>query len=319
MKYKDYYKILGVERGADSDVIKRAYRRLARKYHPDVSKEPDAEARFKEVSEAYEALSDPEKRAAYDQLGAGFQQGQDFRPPPGWEFHGHGGPAGFGQGQADETFSDFFESLFGGANPFADVGGFESRVHARHGRARGGRRQGGSQTAAITISLEDAFHGATRTVSLSNGQGGSRSLRVKIPAGVTEGQQIRLGGQGESGSGGGQAGDLYLKISIAPHRQYRLEGRDVHLELPVTPWEAALGAQLKVPTLGGWIDMKIPAGSQAGKRFRLRGRGLPGNPPGDQYVTLQIVAPRAETETARELYRRMQKEMPINPRGNLTV
>lgn len=314
MQYKDYYKILGVDRNAGSDEIKRAYRRLARKYHPDVSKEADAEARFKEVSEAYEALSDPEKRAAYDQLGANYQQGQDFRPPPGWEFHGHG----FGTGRADnQSFSDFFESLFGDAGPFEDLGGFGGRARQARGHRAG--RQGGDQSAEITIPLEDAFRGTTRTVTLTDQLGQKRSLRVKIPAGVTEGQQIRLGGQGEAGRGGGRAGDLYLKVNIAPHRQYRLDGRDVHLDLPVTPWEAGLGAQLKVPTLGGWIDMKIPPGSQSGTRMRLRGRGLPGKPPGDQYVTLKIVTPKAETEAARDLYRRMQKEMPLNPRADLTV
>ncbi len=314
MEYKDYYKILGVKRDASNEDIKRAYRKLARKYHPDVSKEADAEARFKEVSEAYEALSDPEKRAAYDQLGSGWRQGQDFRPPPGWEFHGHG--FGTGRGDADTAFSDFFESLFGGGDPFADMGGFRTR--GRRG-GRGSRRPGKDQTAAITITLEEAYRGASRTLKLDDGRGGSRTLRVNIPAGVTEGQRIRLGGQGESGVDGAPAGNLFLEVHIAPHRQYRVEGRDVHLDLPVTPWEAALGAQLKVPTLGGWIDMKIPPGSQSGKRLRLRGRGLPGKPAGDQYVTLKIVTPRADTESSRELYRRMEKEMPLNPRENLTV
>lgn len=317
MEYKDYYKILGVDRTAGTDEIKRAYRKLARKYHPDVSKEANAEERFKEVSEAYEALSDPEKRAAYDQLGANYQQGQDFRPPPGWEFHGGGG---FEHGQADQSFSDFFESLFGGGSPFGDMGGgFNSRAYSRHARGPGVRRQGSDQSASITITLEEAFHGATRNITLSDAAGGSRNLRVKIPAGVNQGQQIRLSGQGEPGRGGGEPGNLFLEVTIAPHRQYRLEGRDVHLDLPVTPWEAALGAQLKVPTLGGWIDMKIPAGSQSGKRFRLRGRGLPGKPPGDQYVNLQIVAPKPKTEAARQLYQRMEEEMPLNPREKLSV
>lgn len=326
MQYKDYYKILGLDRNAGSDEIKRAYRKLARKFHPDVSKEANAEERFKEVSEAYEALSDPEKRAAYDQLGANYRQGQDFRPPPGWEFHGHGfghghgrSRGGFEQGQADQSFSDFFESLFGGAGPFSDMGGFNSRAHSRQARGPGARRQGSDQSASITITLEEAYNGVTRNITLNDVAVGGRNLRVKIPAGVTQGQQIRLSGQGEPGRGGGAAGNLFLEITIAPHRQYRLEGRDVHLDLPVTPWEAALGATLKVPTLGGWIDMKIPAGSQSGKRFRLKGRGLPGKPAGDQYVTLQIVAPKPKTETERELYRRMEEAMPHNPREKLTV
>ncbi|MCC5860229.1 MAG: DnaJ domain-containing protein [Ectothiorhodospiraceae bacterium] len=307
MEYKDYYKVLGVDRKASQADIKKAYRRLARKYHPDVSKEPDAEARFKEISEAYEVLHDPEKRAAYDQLGSGWRQGQDFRPPPGWDWNGD-----FGRDAGDSVFSDFFENLFGQGSRFGGRRGF-SGAQGFGGQARG---RGEDQRAEVTISLEEAYRGTTRTVRLNGAA--PRQIRVKIPAGVTEGQQIRLGGQGAPRPGG-RAGDLYLQIRIAPHRQYRLEGRDVFLELPVTPWEAALGATLKVPTLGGWIDMKIPPGSQNGKRLRLKGRGLPGRTPGDQYVILRIVTPPAETEAARDLYRRMRDEMPMDPRENLTV
>ncbi|MCH8506430.1 MAG: DnaJ domain-containing protein [Ectothiorhodospiraceae bacterium] len=315
MEYKDYYKLLGVDRNATQADIKKAYRRLARKYHPDVSKESDAEARFKEVSEAYEVLHDPDKRAAYDQLGASWKQGQDFRPPPGWQWSGDFDGAG---GQSD--FSDFFESLFGGmGSPFERRGGF--------GSSRGFRRRGEDQVVTTTITLEDAYNGASRTLNLQTRITGAdgrqhlepRKLRVKSPAGVTQDQQIRLSGQGQPGQGGGDRGDLYLKINIAPHRQYRLEGRDVHLDLPVTPWEAALGCSLKVPTLGGWIDMKIPAGSQNGKRLRLKGRGLPGKPAGDQYVHLKLVTPPADTEAARALYRKMRDEMPMDPRESLTV
>ncbi|MCP1673160.1 curved DNA-binding protein [Natronocella acetinitrilica] len=314
MEFKDYYKVLGVPRDAPQEVIKKAYRRLARKFHPDVSKESDAEARFKEVSEAYEVLQDPEKRQAYDQLGANWKQGQDFRPPPGWEWQGGGRGAG-----ADAAFSEFFESLFGhGRDPFADFGGF---------RRASAPRKGQDQTVTTTITLEDAFHGATRNLRLqtrvTDGNGQQRleprQLRVRIPAGVTQGQQIRLSGQGQPGVGGGARGDLYLEINIAPHKQYRLEGRDIHLDLPVTPWEAALGCKLQVPTLGGWIDMTVPAGAQNGKRFRLKGRGLPGKPPGDQYVTLQLMTPPADTEKAKALYRRMRDEMPLNPRESLRV
>lgn len=318
MEYKDYYKVLGVDRKATQADVKKAYRRLARKYHPDVSKEPDAEARFKEVSEAYEVLHDPEKRAAYDQLGSSWHQGQDFRPPPGWTWSGD-----FGHGGArDSAFSDFFESLFGEGSPFGGRRGFGGP----QGFGARARPRGEDQQAEVTISLEEAYRGSTRTVRLESRtpqpdgyyRMEPRQIRVKIPAGVTEGQQIRLAGQSSQGIGG-PAGDLYLKIRIAPHRQYRLEGRDVHLDLPITPWEAALGATLKVPTLGGWIDMKIPPGSQNGKRLRLKGRGLPGKTPGDQYVTLRIVTPPADSEAARALYRRMREEMPMNPRENLTV
>lgn len=318
MEYKDYYKVLGVDRKATQADIKKAYRRLARKYHPDVSKEPDAETRFKEVSEAYEVLHDPEKRAAYDQLGSGWRQGQDFRPPPGWQWSGD-----FGQGgAADSAFSDFFESLFGGGSPFGGRRGFGGG----HGFGARQAPRGEDQEAEITVSLEEAYRGTMRTVRLQTPvvQGGGqyrmepRQIRVKIPAGVTEGKRIRVAGQAAAGMGGG-SGDLFLRVRVAPHRQYRLEGRDVHLELPITPWEAALGATLKVPTLGGWIDMKIPPGSQNGKRLRLKGRGLPGRSPGDQYVTLRIVTPPADSEAARALYRRMRDELPMNPRENLTV
>ena len=323
MEYKDYYKTLGVDRNAGQDEIKKAYRRLARKYHPDVSKEKDAEARFKEVSEAYEVLGDPEKRATYDQLGNSWHQGQDFRPPPGWEYRTSRGGA-----DADSVFSDFFESIFGAGDPFGGgtrARGFHARGGggARGGRSQGFRTRGEDQHATITISLEDAYHGATRNLNLQthreDGTVEPRQVRVKIPPGVTQGKQIRLAGQGPPGMGGGPRGDLYLEVNIAPHRQYELRGRNIHLQLPITPWEAALGATVKVPTLGGWIDMKIPPGSQNGQQLRLKGRGLPGKSPGDQYVELNIVTPKADTEGARELYERMSREMPMNPRENLTV
>ena len=323
MEYKDYYKTLGVDRDASQADIKKAYRRLARKYHPDVSTEKDAEARFKEVSEAYEVLGDADKRATYDQLGSGYHQGEEFRPPPGWEFHSSRRGGGF-NGDPDSVFSDFFESIFGGGDPFSGggFGGGTRSFNARSGRS-GFSARGEDQTATITVSLEDAYRGAQRKLNLQtrqeDGRVEPRQVRVKIPAGVTQGQQIRLSGQGQPGIGGGPRGDLYLQINIAPHRQYRVEGKNVYLDLPITPWEAALGATLKVPTLGGWIDMKVPAGSQNGKRFRLKGRGLPGSPAGDQFVELQIVTPKADTEAARELYERMREEMPMNPRENLTA
>jgi curved DNA-binding protein len=293
MEYKDYYRTLGVARDASAEDIKRAYRKLARKYHPDVSKEPNAENRFKDVAEAYEVLKDPEKRAAYDQLGSNWQAGQGFSPPPGWTWS-----AEFRGGQGGAGFSDFFDSLFG------------------HGFAgeRGPRRRSTreDQHARVQITLEDAFHGSSRAVNLSQPGGRSRTLEVRIPKGVRAGQRIRLAGQGSGG------GDLYLEIDFAPHRLYRLEGTDLYLDLPITPWEAALGATVKVPTLGGPVELTIPAGAQSGDKLRLRGRGLPATPtPGDQYVVLKMVTPAARTDAARDLYNRMASERPLDPRRSL--
>ena len=293
MQFRDYYEILGVARGASQDDIKRAYRRLARKYHPDVSKEANAEARFKEVGEAYEVLKDPEKRKAYDRFGKDWKHGQEFRPPPGWERQFNFGGGGFSGGSG---FSDFFETLFGQS-------GFQ-------GGARGSMRaKGGDQSVRIEIPLEDAFRGATRGITIRG-----RTLSVRIPPGVTEGQRIRLGGQGGPGTGGGPAGDLYLTVTHKVHPLFRTEGRDVHLKLPVAPWEAALGATVAVPTLGGKVDLKIPRSSRAGRTLRLKGRGLPGRPHGDQYVTLEIVTPPADTPEAESLYRTMSETMSFDPR-----
>jgi curved DNA-binding protein len=313
VEFKDYYKIMGVERDATQDEIKRAYRRLARKFHPDVSKEPDAEARFKEVGEAYEVLKDPQKRAAYDQVGsrADWQGGRDFSPPPDWD-------AGFefsGGGYTDASeFSDFFESLFGRAR-----GGVRS--------ARGFQARGQDHHAKIIVSLEDAFQGATRTITLQSPELDAeghvitreRNLHVRIPRGVTEGQHIRLPGQGAPGIGKAPAGDLYLEIAFAPHRLFKAYGKDIHLELPVTPWEAGLGQTVTAPTLGGNVELKIPPGSSSGSKLRLRGRGLPGDPPGDQYVRLRMVTPRADTEAARALYETMARELPLNPRSEMGI
>lgn len=312
MEFKDYYQILGVDRSANLDQIKKAYRRLARKYHPDVSKEEDAENRFKEVGEAYEVLKDPEKRAAYDQLGSNWRAGQDFRPPPNWdsgfEFSGDLGGAG--------GFSDFFEALFGSA----------AMGQARGGRGRGARAAGEDHHARIEIGLEDAYHGATRTITLqvpevtADGHVVTRqhSLNVRIPQGVTQGQRIRLAGQGApSPWDGATRGDLYLEIVFRHHPLYRADGRDIYLDLPVTPWEAALGLRVPVPTLGGKVELKIPAGSQSGDKLRLKGRGLPGKPPGDQYVVLRLVTPRADTPTARALYEKMAADLAFNPRADI--
>ncbi|MFP4208365.1 MAG: DnaJ C-terminal domain-containing protein [Wenzhouxiangella sp.] len=306
MQFKDYYKTLGVEAGASADEIKRAYRKLARKYHPDVSKEADAEARFKDIGEAYEALKDPEKRAQYDQLRqGGWRQGQEFRPPPDW---GSGWQSA-GDGQGYSGFSDFFESLFGG------LGG--SRFsNGRRQASAGLKARGRDVHASVSIDLPTAYAGGVQRLSLSSG-GGSRTLNVRIPAGVTEGRQIRLSGQGEPGLGGGPAGDLYLEVHLKPHPQFEIQGQDVHLTLPIAPWEAALGARLGIPTLGGRVEMNIPPGTSSGKRLRLKGRGLPGKTAGDQYVIVKVVVPPAESARARELYEALKTEQSFDPRAGM--
>jgi len=315
MEYKDYYKIMGVSRSATQDEIKRAYRKLARKYHPDVSKEKDAEAKFKELGEAYEVLQDPEKRAAYDRLGANWKAGEDFRPPPNWdegfEFRGGGFPGG-GAG----VFSDFFEQLFG-------RGGFRPSEQS----ARGFQTRGQDAHAKIYIDLEDSIRGTTRNITLSapemdargHVQVKQRSLNIKIPKGIKPGQHIRLSGQGDPGSGGGKAGDLLLEIAFNPHRLYRISDADIYLDLPVTPWEAALGAKIKVPTPDGNVDLTIPPNSHQGSKLRLKGRGLPAKTPGDFFVVLQIALPPANTERAKALYQKMQQELNFNPRQSLGV
>ncbi len=320
MEFKDYYTVLGVERSASQDEIKRAYRKMARKYHPDVSKEADAEARFKEVGEAYEVLKDPEKRAAYDQLGARWKEGQDFRPPPGWDqgFEFHGG--GYTEADASQ-FSDFFESLFGGA---AAAGGGGFHYHRSGGTAH---MRGEDTHAKVLIDLEDAYNGTTRPITLRHTEMGAdgrpqiktRTLNVKIPKGVRQGQHIRLAGQGGAGVGEGKAGDLYLEVEFKPHPFYRVEGRDVYLDLPVAPWEAALGASVKAPTLGGTVELKIPPGSKSGNKMRLKGRGIPGNPPGDLYAVLNIALPPAQSDEAKALYREMADKLAFNPRAALGV
>ncbi len=322
MKFKDYYQTLGVARDATPDDIKKAYRKLARKYHPDVSKEGDAEARFKEIGEAGEVLRDLEKRAAYDAAGSqwarqqaagqGHGREQDFSPPPGWD-------AGFefsGRGDADgdaRDHSDFFEALFGRA-------------------ARGQPRRrpdmhvaGQDHHAKVLIDLEDAYQGARRGISLrmpaldDEGRGvlQERVLDVNIPKGIREGQHLRLAGQGGPGLGDGPAGDLYLEIAFNPHRLYRVDGRDVYLDLPVAPWEAALGANVSAPTPDGGVELTIPAGSVSGRKLRLKGKGIPGTPAGDFYVVLSIALPPSDNPKAKAAYEAFAAGFDFNPRAHL--
>jgi curved DNA-binding protein len=312
LQYKDYYAILGVARDATAGDIKKAYRKAARKYHPDVSKEKDAEVRMKEVNEANEVLSDPQKRAAYDQLGQGYRPGQEFRPPPGWddgfEFSGQGPGGGDG---AD--FSDFFSQLFGRG---AGRGG--PRGRAMHVR-------GEDHHAKVTVDLEDAYRGASRQISLRmptvDAQGHvaltTRTLNVQIPKGLSEGQMMRLAGQGAPGRGSGGPGDLLLEVHFNAHPRYRVDGRDVLADLPVAPWEAALGAAVPVHLPdGGELRVRIPEGAQSGRQLRLRGKGIPGDPPGDLLLDLKVVLPPASTPRARELYETMARELEFDPRAD---
>ena len=312
MQFKDYYQTLGVAHDATADDIKKAFRKLARKYHPDVSKESDAELRMREVNEAHAVLSDPEKRAAYDQLGRGQQPGQDFRPPPDWD-------AGFefsGRGYAPQEtadFSDFFAELFG------RMGG--AQAGARNGHA-GFRVQGEDHHAKVLLDLEDALNGASRQISLRvpqvDAQGrvrlATRTLNVKIPKGVRAGQVIRLAGQGAPGTGGAPAGDLLLEVQFKPHPRFRADGRDLHLTLPVAPWEAALGAIVPLDLPHGSVKVRIPEGAQSGQSLRVRGHGLPGEPPGDLLLDIRVVLPPANTPKARELYETMARDLAFDPR-----
>ncbi len=289
MQYRDYYEILGVTRGADADEVKRAYRKLARKFHPDVSKEKNAEAKFKEVQEAYEVLRDHDKRAAYDQLGRDFRNGQQFRPPPDWsQRFGQSG----GQRFSDlNGFSDFFSSLFGGAAP-----------------GSGNSGQTDSEAGHLEVTVEEAFTGTKRRVTL-NEHGRQRQVDVQIPAGVTEGQPLRIPGIGGRAS-------LIFRIRLTPHHLYEVAGKDVQIELPLAPWEAALGAKVAVPTLGGTVELTVPAGAQSGQKLRLRARGLPGSPAGDQMVTIKLVTPTAQSASDKEAYERMKRDFKFDPRAD---
>lgn len=291
MKYKDYYSILGVPRDADDEAIKKAYRRLARKYHPDVSKEPDATARFQEVGEAYETLKDPEKRAAYDGLGS-HRPGQDFRPPPDWAERFHAG--GF-EDLGGIDLSDLFAS-FGGM------------------RGAGGARRGRDYEVTVHLRLEDAARGTEVALELGPGQ----TVQARIPKGATDGQKLRLRGKGGAGRKGAAPGDLYLNIALHPHPLFKVSGHDLYLDVPVAPWEAALGARIEIPTLEGRVALRIPAGSKAGQRLRLGGKGLPrpAGGAGDLYAVLSVAVPSVLSERERKLFEALRDESKFDPRGH---
>lgn len=308
MDFKDYYQILGVASDASDEEIKRAFRKKARAYHPDINKSSDAERKFKDVNEAFEVLKDSEKRAAYDGLSAEpASQRSGFRPPPDWD----GGYEFSDSGQfGDERFSEFFETFF-----------------RRAGRAASGMRDahGADVHARMEISIEDAYRGGSQTLSIRApvlGPEGTvtvqdRKISVRIPAGVIEGQHIRLAGQGSASPMGGAAGDLYLEVAFKPHPIFRPDGRDLYLDLPVAPWEAALGGHVVMPTPGGKVDLRIPENARSGQTLRLKGKGLPGAVPGNIYATLRIVNPKVSTNEAREMFERMKSAMPFDPREQL--
>ncbi len=315
MEYRDYYEILGVPRNASLADIKRAYKKCARKYHPDVSKEADAKLKFVQAKEAYEVLKDPKKRAAYDELGADWDAGEDFTTPPNWERNFHFTSENFSSEDAS-AFSDFFSSLFGnhsrGSN-FRSHRGFNDQPFPSKGQ---------DVHATIQIDIEDSFHGTVKAMTLSDPTSADKqtqTINLRIPKGVMQGQQIRVAGKGLPGYSGGKAGDLYLEVSFHPHSFYRLEQKDLCLTLPLTPWEAALGAKVKLPHPLGPVEVTIPANSTAGKTLRLRGRGLPGSTPGDMLVKLNIVLPKVETEEQKALFRQMKQSMPFNPRSQFGI
>jgi len=325
VQYKDYYEILGVSRDASREEIQRVYRKLARKYHPDLNKTAGSEDKFKEITEAYEVLKDPEKRQKYDQIGSGWQQGDNFRPPPGWEQNFDFGAGSQGQGRPENFFwsseggdySDFFEALFGGQFQQGFTSSEDRRPFA-------GQRRGRDHEAELRIPLEEAFRGGTKTITLqSTGPAADRGTAsspkrydVKVPPGILPGQKIRLSGQGGQGSGSGGRGDLYLKVEIEPHPRFRLKGRDLYTELPITPWEAALGAKIEIQTLAEPVTLTVPPGTQSGQKLRLRAQGMP-NPkgrPGDLYAVMQIKVPKSLSKKERQLFEEFNRVSAFNPR-----
>jgi len=319
MDFKDYYAVLGVSESATPEEIKKAYRKLARKYPPDVSKEADASDRFKDVGEAYEVLKDPEKRAEYDQLRKyGTRDDGSFQPPPGWQSASGFGGGGYTEADARQ-FSDFFEEIFGGGRRGGFGGG---------GFRQSMRMRGEDVHARLALFLEEAFNGCEKQVSFTvhepDDQGRliprQKTLKVKIPAGMREGQHIRLKGQGAPGVGGGESGDLFIEVELAPHPHFSIEGRDVLVTVPISPWEAALGATVTVPTVSGKVNVKVPKGATSGRKLRLKGKGFPGKHPGDQIVVLQVAMPEQHTAEAEALYEKLAElEKGFNPRSKLHV
>jgi len=322
VKFQDYYEVLGVERDASQDEIQKAYRKLARKYHPDVAKTPDAEEKFKQVSEAYEVLKDPEKRKKYDALGENWKAGQEFTPPPGWDFDfetfrgGGDGPfGGFRTRGGGGGFSDFFEALFGG------LGGFGGATRRRAGSA--GPREGAPVTANLDLTLEDVYRGGTKSITLttrdpSTGRPAQRTLNVQIPPGVKQGSTIRLAGQGGAASGGAAAGDLLLRVNLLPHPTFGVDGYDLATVVRLAPWEAALGAKVPVRTLDGEVTLSIPAGSGSGQKLRLRGKGMPkgkGDGRGDLLGELRIVVPKTLDDEERKIYEKLRDASRFDPRA----
>lgn len=308
MKYKDYYQVLGVERTASEDEIKKAYRRLARKYHPDVSKEANAEERFKEIAEAYDVLKDTQKRAAYDRLGR-HGAGEEFRPPPGWqEQYARGAGAAGYSGQWD--LGDLFAELFGGGRP-------------RPSSATGGFAiPGNDYEAVVQLDLEQAYRGAEVQLNLGPvagdvGERRQQTTTIRIPKGVTDGQKLRVPGKGGPGSNGGPPGSLYLEIKLKPHPRYKVSDHDLYVDLPLAPWEAALGTQVEIPTLDGNVRLKINAGASSGQKLRLPGKGLPepGGGAGDLYAVVQIMSPPSLSPRERELYDELSRVSSFNPRA----
>ncbi len=336
VKFQDYYEVLEVPRGASQDDIRKAYRKLARKYHPDVNKTKDAEERFKKIGEAYEVLGDPEKRKRYDTLGENWSAGQDFTPPPGWDFFGQKGAGGrsgafrfesFGDSPFEgKGFSDFFEMLFGrGFGGLGDFGAGDqtSDLGFETGRRGGGTATGGDHEAEITITLEEAYAGARKQIALQSEETGRgrpartiKRIEVTVPAGITDGKRLRLAGQGARGRAGGPAGDLYLIIRIAPHPRFRVRGADIEVDVPITPWEAALGAKIDLPIVGGTATLTLPAGIASGKKLRLKGKGLLAGPgqPGDLYAVIKIEVPKALTARERQLFEELARTSSFKPR-----
>lgn len=314
----DYYRVLGVSRIANAEEVKKAFRKLARKYHPDLSREPDAETRMKEVNEAFATLSDPEKRAVYDQAAKDPKatkrpaQSHEFKPPP-WQ-SASANPRSKQATEEPASFSDFFSDLFG-------ANGAKSRSF----RPRSSRRRGEDYHASVMLDIDDAYHGGVKAITLRVPREETlghvamveRTINVNIPRGVHEGQSIRLAGQGKPGSMGGQPGDLYLEVHFKPHPRYRMEGRDVYATLPIAPWEAALGAIVKAPVPGGTIEVQVPAGSRSGCKLRLKGKGIPAQTPGDLYLVLDLVLPPADNTKARQLYQAMAHDLGFNPRQSI--